>query len=147
MYLPCTDLVSALARRNALREYFATSLVSGAPPLILLPLLILLSPLVWLWIDLSSRRPQPGWIIDQDALEICSVGQKVTRRLRLEPDMGLLAHHAVIEITHPARGPLLTLFTATASTDQEDKSAQEDLARLLANRLGLRLVGCRVNLF
>jgi hypothetical protein len=60
--------------------------------------------------------------------------------------MGLLAHHRQIDITHPTRGPLLTLFTAAGSNDSQDAVILETLATTLVDKLQLRLVGCRITM-
>ncbi len=97
----------------------------------------------WLW---WRTHPQPGWLVDWGGFRLQAVGQKHTDTCQLSADMGLLAHHRQMDITHPTRGPVLTLFTAAASSDPLDQSAQETLARILAEKLNLRLVGCRVAL-
>lgn len=148
LFLPQQDRCSKQAQRNALKQWLYPDSVLGEWVLVLifLVLKIPLTPAVWLFIRWRSARPQAGWEIDFEARRLCSVRQNPALTLELTPEMGLLAHHRQIDITHPTHGPLLTLFTATTSSSAEHHKAQEDLATLLAQRLELRLVGCRVNL-
>lgn len=141
VFIPCDDRHSFAAYRNGLSE------VLGNPVLLnfwlVLPVVLPIITVYWFW---RRTRPQPGWRVDWTDLQLQAVGQKNTHTLQLSLEMGLLAHHQQIDITHPSRGPLLTLFTAATSSDPLDQIAQENLARTLAEKLKLRLVGCRVAL-
>jgi hypothetical protein len=145
-FLPAQDHCSRQARRNALRHWFFPEAMDLGLVLALLVFKIALTPAIWLFVRWRCTRPQAGWVIDFDSRTLHSVRQTRNVELALHPEMGLLAHGKVIEITHPTQGPLLTLFTATHSSTPQDRQAQEALTRLLAQKLGLRLVGCRVNL-
>ncbi len=141
VFITCDDRRSLAAYRSCLSD------VIGSPLLfnfwLVLPFVLPVVTFYWLW---RRTRPQPGWRVDWVGLRLQAVGQKHTETCQLLPDMGLLAHHRQIDITHPTRGPVLTLFTAAASSDPLDQSAQEALTRTLAEKLHLRLVGCRVAL-
>jgi hypothetical protein len=139
IFIPCVDHHSKAAYRSSLSD-----LCSGA--FAMWPIVLLLVPLhaaYWFW---QRRRPQPGWQIDLRQRSIVSVRQKRQQTFMITPEMGLLAHHQQIDITHPTRGPLLTLFTAAQSTDPQDAIALEALARSLVEKLELRLVGCRITM-
>ena len=146
LFLPCLDQSSPKAKRNAVIEWFWPEIMDFWLALALMPFKVLLLPAVWGFLHWRAQRPQPGWDINFEARTLRAIQQQHNGLCPLEAGMGVLAHHRVIEITHLARGPVLTLFTATRSTDPEDQIAQEALARLLAERLALRLTGCRVNL-
>lgn len=141
MFMPCMDRSSKAAFRKALSDLFTSTLP-------LPELWFLLIPLVpfyiahWFW---RRQRPHPGWLIDLHERKLESIRQKNHKTCQLTLEMGLLAHHRQIDITHPTRGPVLTLFTAAPSNDPQDKLALENLAQTLAKRLQLRLVGCRVS--
>lgn len=141
--IPCDDRCSYAAYRTSLSDVFGI----GSPFLVnFWPLMLIVIPvhsIFWFW---RRTRPKQGWLVDWAGLKVQAVGQKQTATFQLSPEMGLLAHHRQIDITHPTRGPVLTLFTAAASSDPLDHSAQEALARTLAEKLNLRLVGCRVTL-
>ncbi len=145
LFIPCDDRRSLRAYRGHLFGLLQILLFWTAWPiwLIFLPVIVPVHAVYWFW---RRRRPQPGWLLDWDKLQLRAVQQKTDATYPLSPDMGLLAHHRQIDITHPTRGPVLTLFTAAASGDPLDQSAQESLARTLAEKLNLRLVGCRVAL-
>lgn len=151
VFIPCVDRSSKAAFRSSLSGLLAGGMLWGDIwflKLVLLPLVLPLYVAYWFW---RRRRPQPGWLIDWDHRRVQAVRQKHNNNNNnnncpLTPEMGLLAHHRQIDITHPTRGPVLTLFTAAPSRDPQDQLAQEALAQALAERLSLRLVGCRVQL-
>jgi hypothetical protein len=140
-FIPCVDHYSK-AYRSSLSD-----LCSGAFTMLnMWPFALLLVPLhaaYWFW---QRRKPQPGWQIDLRQRSIVSVRQKRQQTFMITPEMGLLAHHQQIDITHPTRGPLLTLFAAARSTDPQDAITLEALARSLVDKLQLRLVGCRITM-
>jgi hypothetical protein len=140
-FIPLDDRRSFAAYRTNLSD------VLGSPLLLnfwfVLPVVVPFITAYWFW---RRTRPKPGWLVDWAGLKVQAVGQKQTATFQLSPEMGLLAHHRQIDITHPTRGPVLTLFTVAASSDPLNHSAQEALARTLAEKLHLRLVGCRVAL-
>lgn len=145
-FIPCDDRHSLAAYRGHLHQVLR-DLLPWADLwiiwLVLLPVVVPLHGAYWLW---RRTRPQPGWLVDWENLRLQAVGQKNKGTCQLSPEMGLLAHHGQIEITHPTYGPVLTLFTAAASSDPQDQVAQENLARALAETLKLRPVGFRVQL-
>lgn len=146
LFIPCDDRHSFAAYRGHLFQLLQNLLFSTEfwrIGLIFLPVIVPVHAVYWFW---RRRRPQPGWLLDWDRLQLRAVQQKTDVTYPLSPDMGLLAHHRQIDITHPTRGPVLILFTAAASGDPLDQSAQEALTRTLAEKLHLRLVGCRVAL-
>jgi hypothetical protein len=140
-FIPCDDRRSFAAYRGNLSEAIGSQLLFNF--WLVLPFVLPVITVYWL---LRRARPQPGWLVDWEGLRLEAVGQTNTDTCQLSAEMGLLAHHRQIDITHPTRGPVLTLFTAAASNDPLDQSAQETLARTLAEKLNLRLVGCRVEL-
>jgi hypothetical protein len=142
LFLPCADRCSKAGFRASLSGFFTNTLPASELWFFLLPLLPFYTA-YWFW---RRLRPQAGWQIDMNRKHLDAVRQKLPHSLQLTPEMGLLAHHKQIDITHPTRGPLLTLFTAAPSRDAQDTLALENLARTLAERLQLRLVGCRVSL-
>jgi len=117
-FIPCDDRRSFSAYRTSLSE------VLGSPLLLnfwfVLPVVLPVITTYWFW---RRTRPQPGWRVDWAGLRLQAVGQKHTDTCQLSAEMGLLAHHRQIDITHPTRGPVLTLFTAAASSDPLDQSA------------------------
>jgi hypothetical protein len=145
LFIPCDDRHSFAAYRGHLFQLLKILLCTELWPigLIFLPVIVPVHAVYWFW---RRRRPQPGWLLDWDKLQLRSVQQKTDVTYPLSPDMGILAHHRQIDITHPTRGPVLILFTAAASGDPLDHNAQEALTRTLAEKLHLRLVGCRVAL-
>ncbi|WP_295550201.1 hypothetical protein [Limnohabitans sp. Rim8] len=146
LFIPCDDRRSLQAYRGHLFGLLQSLLFwTDFWPiwLIFLPFIVPVHACFWFW---RRTQPQPGWLLDWDNLQLKSAQQNTDATYPLSPDMGLLAHHRQIDITHPTRGPLLTLFTAAASTDPLDQREQENLARTLAEKLNLRLVGCRVAL-
>lgn len=147
LFVPCLDRCSVQAQRNAMLRWLLPDLpVLPWLALPLMPLKLLLLPFFCAYLEWRRRLPQPGWEIDLQNGQLRAVRQRQHAHLQLEPEMGVLAHRQVIQITHPRRGPVLKLFTATCSAATEDKSAQEALAKLFADRLKLPVVGCRVYL-
>lgn len=138
-FIPCDDRRSFAAYMDYLSDILDNlSLFSSW---FILPIILPVITVYWFW---RRTRPQPGWLVHWEGLRLQAVGQKDIYTCQLSAEMGLLAHHRQIDITHPNRGPVLTLFTAAASSDPLDQSAQETLARTLSEKLKLRLVGCRV---
>ena len=140
IFVPCTDQTS----RVGFRASFSNLFTGGVPLIGFWPLSLVILPLHvahWFW---RRRQAPPGWMIDMDQRFIQAIRQKHQQTFELTQDMGLLAHHGQIDITHPTRGPIITLFTAAPSSDPQDTAALRDLALMLAERLRLRLVGCRV---
>ena len=143
IFVPCSDQTS----RAGFRASFSNLFTGSGLLIIFWPLSLVVIPLHaarWFW-----RRRQalpPGWMVDFDQRVIQTVRQKHQQTFELNHETGLLAHHAQIDITHPAKGPILTLFTAAPSRDPQDALALQDLAFTLSDRLQLRLVGCRVAL-
>jgi hypothetical protein len=142
IFVPLVDHHSKAAYRSSLSD-----LCSGALTMVnLWPFALLVVPLhatYWFW---QRRRPPPGWQIDPCQRSIVSVRQKYRQSIKITSEMGLLAHHRQIDITHPTRGPLLTLFTAAGSNDSQDAVILETLAKTLVDKLQLRLVGCRITM-
>lgn len=140
-FIPCDDRRSFAAYRSSLSGVLGSTLLFNF--WLALPIVISFHSIFWFW---QRIRTQPGWHVDWTGLRVQAVGQKHKDNCQLSPEFGLLAHHRQIDITHPTLGPVLTLFTAAASSDPQDQSAQESLAKTLAESLNLRLVGCRVAL-
>ncbi len=140
-FLPCADRCSKAAFRASLSDLFTNTLPVPELWFLLLPVLPFYT-VYWFW---RRLRPQPGWLIDMNPKHLQAIRQKQPKTLQLTPELGLLAHHRQIDITHPTRGPVLTLFRAAPSSDPQDALALENLTRTLAERLQLRLVGCRVS--
>lgn len=146
LFIPCDDRHSLQAYRGHLFGLLQSLMCwpeFWLIWLIFLPVIVPVHAVYWFW---RRTRPQPGWLLDWDNLRLRAVQQNTDATYPLSSEMGLLAHHRQIDITHPTHGPVLTLFTASASSDPLDQSAQESLARTLAEKLNLRLVGCRVAL-
>ena len=142
IYCPSADKYSKVAFRASLLNLFSNTV----PFMGLGPLLLAFLPFYmahWFW---QRHRQQPGWIIDLHQRSIQTVWQKYDHSYQLTSEMGLLAHHRQIDITHPSQGPILTLFTAASSKDPLDAKAMANLAHILADRLQLRLVGCRIDI-
>jgi hypothetical protein len=140
-FIPCDDRRSFTAYRSSLTDVLSSTLLFNF--WFALPIVIPFHGIFWFWQRICT---QPGWNVDWTGHRLQAVGQKHNDTCQLSPELGLLAHHRQIDITHPTLGPVLTLFTAAASSDPLDQSAQENLARTLAEKLNLRLVGCRVAL-
>ena len=142
MFVPCTDQTSRAGFRSGLSSLFTNS-VGFIEILYLWPVILPVYAAYWIW---RRRQPASGWLLDMDRRCLQSVRQKQAQTHVLTPEMGLLAHHRQIDITHPTRGPILTLFSAASSADPQDTLAMQQLAMALADQLQLRLVGCRVAL-
>ena len=141
-FLPCVDQCSKTALRSDVGDLLIDIMPISALWFLMIPLLPFYL-LYWIW---RRTQPQPGWMIDFEKRTLQAVRQKDNGTCQLTNDMGILAHHRYIEITHPTRGPILTLITSPRSTQMEDLHAQEELAKQLADRLKLRWVGCRIEL-
>jgi hypothetical protein len=142
IFLPCQDRSSKAAFRASLSKLFLSTFPIPELWILLWPVLPFYVA-YWFW---QRHRPQPGWLIEIQKRSLQAVRQKQPKSYLLTPEMGLLAHHRQIDITHPTQGPILILFTAAPSSDPQDAIALENLANTLAEQLQLRLVGCRVAL-
>ena len=109
---------------------------------------VLLAPLLpaaWLLVCLRRRARAllpAGWSLDGAQRLLRPVRQPGVAPLAMSPELGLLAHSGVIELCLPGQAPVGHLSSFYCNT-AADRAAVNQLARLLCERYGLRLVGAR----
>ncbi|MCV2351027.1 hypothetical protein [Paucibacter sp. Y2R2-4] len=147
LFLSRRDMWAKSEFKKGIKGLFLGPLMSGWPTelaFLWFPFAVLALPFFCLWWAVRQRRPQAGWRIDLPGLRLVPEMQAEQVAIELTSELGVLCHGAVIELTHPKRGPLATLLEA-APMSRADADQLNRLAEGLAKRLGLRVVGLRAD--
>ena len=142
LFIPLEDHFSVNAMKADILDWFTRTSGQGLPlinefvKLLFLPAYLLF----WFW-----RRAQksPGWLVNFQNRTFTPIAQNNKVVLQGSDILGIHLHGQEIEITHPTKGPLITLHKFARIGDDDDLSALNQLVERLAARLNFRLVGQR----
>ncbi|HYW57282.1 MAG TPA: hypothetical protein VE934_09990 [Polaromonas sp.] len=145
LFIPLEDYSSANAMKADVLDWFSNDHGQGLPVLNELVKLLLLPAFFLFWFWRRARKP-PGWLVNFQNQTFIPIAQNGQVQLQGSDLLGVHLYEQKIEITHPAKGPLITLHKFSRIGDENDLAALNQLSERLATRLRFRVVGQRASL-
>ena len=145
LFVPLEDRSSVNAIKADLLDWFFRHNGQGLPVLNELVKLLLLPVYLLFWFYRRAQKP-PGWLVNFQTQTFTPIRQGNQTQLQGSDLFGVHLHGQQIEITHPTKGPLITLHKFSRIGDEDDLAALNQFTERLAVRLKFRLVGQRPSL-
>ena len=145
LFVPLEDRSSANAIKADLLDWFSHHEGQGLPVLNELIKLLLLPLYLLFWFYRRTQK-SPGWLVNFQTRTFTPIRQKNQTLLQGLDVFGVHLHGQQIEITHPTKGPLITLHKFSRVGNEEDLAALNQFTERLAFRLKFRMVGQRASL-